>query len=101
MVIKNIPLTKADFDALPWQVVINEGEQKECDIYDSKFIAKAKEAETAGNDKAQEIYTLLGAICSFHFKPENKDEPFGPMLVMNTEPTHKLKNKPSKGKNVY
>ena len=84
MVIKNIPLTKADFDALPWQVVINEGEQKECDIYCSKFVAKAKEAETDGNDKAQEIYTLLGAICSFHFKPENKDEPFGPMLVMST-----------------
>ena len=84
MVIKNIPLTKADFDTLPWQGLINEAEQKECDIYYSKFFAKAKEAETAGNDKAQEIYTLLGAICSFHFKPENKDEPFGPKLVMNT-----------------
>src|SRR3990167_9490507 len=82
MVIKNIPLTKADFDTLPWQGLINEAEQKECDIYYSKFFAKAKEAETAGNDKAQEIYTLLGAICSFHFKPENKDEPFGPKLVL-------------------
>lgn len=84
MNLKNIPLTKADFDALPWQDVINECNQRECYIYNSKFITKAKESETAGNDKAQEIYTLLGAICSFHFKPENKDEPFGPMLVMNT-----------------
>ena len=84
MTLRNIALTKADFDALPWQDVINECDQKECYIYDSKFIAKAKEAEIAGNDKAQEIYALLGAICSFHFKPENKDEPFGPMLVMST-----------------
>lgn len=86
MPLKNIPLTKVDFDALPWQDVIDECEEKECHIYDSMFMAKAKEkeSEAVGNEKTQEIYTLLGAICSFHFKPENRDEPFGPMLVMNT-----------------
>ncbi|MBT9168505.1 MAG: hypothetical protein DDT19_01850 [Syntrophomonadaceae bacterium] len=84
MALKNILLTKADFDALPWRDVITECIEKECEAYYSKFYAKAKEAEEAKNEKVQEIYTLLGAICSFHFKPENKDEPFAPMLVMNT-----------------
>lgn len=84
MVLKNIPLTKADFDAFPWQDIVTACDQKECNNYYSKFLAKAKEAETVGNEKVQEIYTLLGAISSFHFNPENKDEPFGPMLVMNT-----------------
>lgn len=83
MALKNILLTKADFDALPWCDVITECIEKECEAYYSKFYAKAKEAGEAKNEKVQEIYTLLGAICSFHFKPENK-EPFGPMLVMNT-----------------
>jgi len=84
MPLKNISLTKADFDALPWQDVIAESTEKECNYYDSKFMAKAKEAEAANSEKAQEIYTLLSAICSFHFKSDNKDEPFGPMMVMNT-----------------
>lgn len=84
MALKNIPITKADFDALPWHDVINECSEKECEAYYSKFYAKAKEAEEAKNEKVQEIYTLLGTICFFHFKPENKDEPFAPMLVMNT-----------------
>lgn len=84
MALKNILLTKADFDALPWRNVITGCIEKECEAYCSKFYAKAKEAEEAKNEKVQEIYTLLGATCSFHFKPENKDEPFGPRLVMNT-----------------
>jgi hypothetical protein len=84
MVFKNIPLTKADFDILRWEQIINACNEKECTSYMDKFFAKAKEMETSGNDKAQEIYNLLGAICSFHFNPENKDVPFGPMLVMNT-----------------
>ena len=82
MPLKNIPLTKSDFDALPWQCIVDECEQKECYIYDSKYFARAKEAEAAGNEKAQEIYTLLGAITSLHLRAENKDEPFGPVLVM-------------------
>jgi len=84
MVLKNIPLTKADFDTLHWEQLINECNEKECANYMDKFFTKAKEAQATGNDKACEIYTLLGAICSFHFTPENKDEPFGPMLVMST-----------------
>lgn len=81
MPLKNIPLTKSDFDTLPWQGVIDECKEKECYIYDSKFFARAREAEAAGNEKAQEIYILLGAICSLHLRTENKDEPFGPMIV--------------------
>jgi hypothetical protein len=84
MVLKNIPLEKTDFDSLAWEEVINECGRKECHSYESGFIAKAKEAAGAGDDKAQEIFTLLGAICSLHFKSEDKDEPFGPQLVVAT-----------------
>jgi hypothetical protein len=87
MPLKNIPLTKADFDALPWQGVVDECEQKECDIYAAKYFSRAKEAEMAGNEKAHEIYTLLGAITSLHLRADNKDEPFEPMAVLQNSRT--------------
>jgi len=83
MALKNIQLTKLDFDSLPWRDVINDCDDKECDVYSSKFFAKAREFEDAGNENAQEVYSLLGAICSFHFKPDDKNEPFGPMVVLH------------------
>lgn len=84
MVLKNIPLKKADFDSLKWEEAINECGRRECRSYESGFIDKAKDAERAGDEKAQEIFTLLGSICSLRFKSEDKNEPFGPILVMET-----------------
>lgn len=84
MPLKNIAITKADFDEIYWNSVIEESEKNECHSYDSRFLAKAKEAAEIGNERAEEAWTLLGAICSFHMNAGNKDEPFGPMLVMQT-----------------
>lgn len=38
----------------------------------------AKEAEGRGNVSKELVYLMLGAICSFHFKPSNRNEPYGP-----------------------
>ncbi|HPX61071.1 MAG TPA: DUF4209 domain-containing protein [Deltaproteobacteria bacterium] len=84
MSLRNIAITKSDFDEIKWCSVIDESEKKECHSYDSRFFAKAKEAAEIGNERAEEAWTLLGAICSFHMNAGNKDEPFGPMLVMQT-----------------
>ncbi len=82
MPFKNVPIIKADFEALSWQNVINECTRKECNDYYSHFFTKAKETEAIGNEKAQEIFTLLGAICSLFLRSENRDEPFGPMIIL-------------------
>jgi len=84
MVFKNVPLEKADFDSHTWEEALNQCDKRECRRYEAQFAAKAKEAEEAGNEKGQEVFTLLGALCSFLFKSEDKDEPFGPMLVTAT-----------------
>jgi hypothetical protein len=84
MSFRNIAITKVDFDEIKWSTVIEESDEKECHRYDSRFLAKAKEAAEIGNDRAEEVWTLLGAICSFHMNAGNKDEPFGPMIVMQT-----------------
>jgi hypothetical protein len=84
MPLKNISITKVDFDKVEWRSVIEDSETKECHSYDSRFFAKSKEAAEIGNERSEEVWTLLGAICSFHMNAGNKDEPFGPMLVMQT-----------------
>lgn len=84
MSLRNIAITKADFDEIEWCTVIEKSDEKECHSYDSRFLAKAKEAAEIGNERAEEAWTLLGAICSFHMNAGNKDEPFGPMIVMQT-----------------
>ncbi len=37
-------------------------------------------SKNAGDEPAQaRSFAMLGAVCSFHFKPNERDEPFGPM----------------------
>lgn len=48
----------------------------ECDTFESKFRDAAKKADEDGIPERGLVYRLLGAICCFHFKPENRVEPF-------------------------
>ena len=78
---KNIPLTKADFDGSQWHEVIDTSPEKDCLTYDSRFFAKAKEAEVAGDATQEELFTLLGAISSFMLKSDSIENPFAPKAV--------------------
>ena len=78
---KNIPLTKADFDGSRWHEVIDTSPEKDCLTYDSRFFAKAKEAEVAGDATQEELFTLLGAISSFMLKSDSIENPFAPKAV--------------------
>lgn len=81
MAFANIPLAKADFEQSGWQKIVEECGEKECFAYSRLFFAKAREADAAGDQKRQELFTLLGAITSFMLKSDSKDEPFGPLAV--------------------
>ena len=49
----------------------------------STAFAKAATAEgEKQNSAGQRVYAMLGAVCSFYFKPEDSNEPFGPMSQM-------------------
>ncbi|MET7242182.1 DUF4209 domain-containing protein [Methylobacterium sp. EM32] len=41
------------------------------------------EAEANGNDVQARVYGLLCSICSFHFKPGDGGEPYGPMMTFD------------------
>ena len=47
------------------------------------FRSTANEAVKAAEGSQQaakaRVYAMLGAVCSFYFRPENRDDPFGPM----------------------
>ncbi|MGY6283629.1 DUF4209 domain-containing protein [Methylorubrum extorquens] len=48
----------------------------------SERYSKARQiAEAAGDAVAAKVYALLFTICRFHFKPEDRGEPYGPMFV--------------------
>lgn len=42
-----------------------------------------KEAEAAGDARAERVYRLLAAVTQIHFKPNDQSEPYGPMFVMD------------------
>lgn len=51
MPLKNIPLTKDDFNDSNWINVIEECEEKECHRYSTQFYAKARVFEESGDEK--------------------------------------------------
>ena len=46
------------------------------------FGTSAKLSAESQNGAEERVYSMLGAICSFHFKPNEPAEPFGPMMRM-------------------
>lgn len=52
----------------------------DCHSFESKFREAAKIADEAGNSDQALVYRLLGAISCFHFKPEDRVEPFSNMI---------------------
>jgi hypothetical protein len=82
MPLANIPLTKDDFDRCGWREVIINCAEKECSSYYNLFFAKAREAETTGDIKAQELFILLGAITSLSLNLDSPNEPFRPYMML-------------------
>ncbi len=73
------PLTKEDFDRSEWEGVIAGSARKECDVYRSLFLDKARQAEVTGDGRSSDVFALLSNLTSLHLRPYSVDEPFGPM----------------------
>lgn len=79
MELRNIPLSKKDFDESKWQTVITNCESKQCYTYSKKFFQLAQETEAQGKDKEREIFLQLSWITSLMLQSSSKDKPFVPM----------------------
>jgi hypothetical protein len=81
MSLSDIILTKEDFAQSEWQNVIADSQERECNIYSTKFFAKATESEELGDSKARKIFRLLGDITSLMLRADSPDKPFAPLAV--------------------
>lgn len=73
--------TRDDFLHSGWETVIARSDDKECNYYMSHLWQKAREASDANDSKAEELFRLLGDICSLHLRLDSPDQPFGPMMT--------------------
>jgi hypothetical protein len=52
----------------------------DCDALGEQFEAAAQNA--LGDEEALSVYRVLGGVAGFHFTPDSKSGPFGPMLTL-------------------
>jgi len=83
MPLKNISLTKKDFEELHLDELIKKYDRKECERYFLPFFTKADEANAASEAKTEEIFALLGCATSMMLKTDSLNEPFTSMSVLH------------------
>lgn len=87
MALLDFSIAKDHFDKSGWEHVIASCPLKTCSSYCDGFRAKAKEAEQSGDTDCQSVYRMLACLTSMYLQPDNRTEPFAPMMVMKNSRT--------------
>lgn len=72
----------ADFDSVECEAPLSGSRSVFGSTISGRYQSVAKEASDAGREREARVYQLLSAIAHMHFKPEDRAEPYGPLLVM-------------------
>jgi hypothetical protein len=81
VIFRNFVLTRDDFEAVNWQEITAQAPAKQCYVYASLFAARVKEAEVAGDEKQQEIFTILVAATEPRLQVSRADMPYAPQWI--------------------
>ena len=73
---RDVPLTLADFTRVPWVQVIASVAEGDCDHFATALLAKAREAEDAGDRADEATYRLLSVVTMIHLRAEDQAHPF-------------------------
>jgi hypothetical protein len=73
-------LTSDDFAQSGWEEVIANSGSKECNYYQSHLWKRAREAKDSNDQKNEELFRLLGDLCSLHLRLDSPEQPYGPMM---------------------
>lgn len=73
-------VTAEDF-AVGCEAPIAESRKIYCQCLGSLYQKAAQDAEATGDERTARVYRLLAAVTQIHFKPNDKAEPYGPMVV--------------------
>lgn len=72
-----------DLEVVPFEDAIADLKSAECHDLAGRFRARLNEATEVQNEIERRVYFALSNICGLHFKPEERGEPYGPMLVLS------------------
>ncbi len=75
----SISLQVKDFDKVAWEDVISDVKKKGCQYYFTPFSNALKANQ---DEVSTRVFTTLSQISSFHFRPDNTNEPYGAMMIM-------------------
>jgi len=76
-------VTAEDFAAAGCEAPIAESRKVYVLCHGALYDQAQKDAEGSGDARAARVYRLLAAVTQINFKPNDKAEPYGPMLVMD------------------
>ena len=76
-------VTADEFAAVEVEAPIRNSRNVDCWTIGSLYRTAASQAEADGNETAVRIFALLTQIANFHFKPEDRSEPYGPQSVFD------------------
>lgn len=76
-------VTKEDLAAVPFEDAISDLGVVECHDLATRFRARLSDATESKNEQERRVYFALSSICDLHFKPEERGEAYGPMMVLS------------------
>lgn len=72
-------LTVEDFTNSSWHDAIEAAEERDCNNYRPVFYTKATEARTTGDERAANLFNLLGHLASMFIDADDLADPLKPM----------------------
>lgn len=76
-------VTMEDLAAVPFEDAISDLGVVECHDLATRFRARLADATESKNEQERRVYFALSSICDLHFKPEERGEAYGPMMVLS------------------
>ncbi|MGO7170135.1 hypothetical protein AB9F47_24130 [Rhizobium leguminosarum] len=75
-------ITAEMLDGVDVQRAIDGAAGADCREYQDLFSKAAEVAGEDGNESNAVVYAALSALCGFHFRPNDVNDPYGPMVQM-------------------
>ncbi|WP_429931405.1 DUF7380 domain-containing protein [Agrobacterium vitis] len=75
-------ITEEMLGGVEFERAIDGAATADCREYQALFSKAAEVAIRDGNENGAVVYSALSALCGFHFRPNDINDPFGPMVQM-------------------
>lgn len=70
-------------EGFDFESIVRGSPAADCREYQDKYSKAAEQAGADSDEKSAAVYAALSALCGFHFKPGDVNDPYGPMVQMD------------------